>query len=105
MTREDAAVVMSLRHHPTVTDAQLQRQKARICAAAKKWRLLQTVGMQQKIAECAGVTVQTVSNFESGRAFSANILRAFFRYGFDPQDVRLLKALQGVAQSTQGEMI
>lgn len=98
MTRLEAVRLIALKSHPKVTPEMLRKQKLKICAAAKKWRLAQPPGMMEKIAENAGVTQPAVCHFEQGRSFSADVLRGYYRYGFDPVKVRLIKALSDLGE-------
>ena len=98
MTKTDALYIMSIKHHPAVTDAQLQRQKLKICTAARKWRQAQKRGSAAFIADEADVTNGALMQFERGELMSARILGVYIRLGFDPEPVRVLKALDGCSE-------
>lgn len=101
MTKIDALRVMSMRHSPAVTDAQLQRQKIKICTAARKWRRLQKRGSASTIADACDVTTGALMQFERGELMSAKILAVYMQMGFDPAGVKILKALEGVGEAAK----
>lgn len=105
MTPADALCIMRLKHHPAVTDAQLKRQKQKICSAAKKWRQMQKTGMLSRIAEDADVTPAAVCKFEAGLLCSAKILRIYMRAGFDVEPVKIIKALDGCANAPLSQIV
>lgn len=101
MTKQQAVLLITAKRFPGVTAEQLKRQKTKVCTAARKWRQSQPTGTAASIAETAGVTENAVFKFETGYFFSANILRAFFRAGFDPEPIKLIKALQSIGEGAE----
>ena len=101
MTKLEAVTLFSIKRYPGVSGEQLRRQKDRLCTAARKWRQAQPTGTTAKLAEAAGVTENAIYRMETGHFYSANILRAYFRAGFDPEPIRLIKALQRIGEGAE----
>ena len=101
MTKTEAVTLFAIKRYPGVSGAQLRRQKDRVCTAARKWRQAQPVGMTAKISELAGVSENAIYRLETGHFYSANILRAYFRAGFDPAPLRLINALKGISEGAE----
>lgn len=101
MTKLEAVTLFSIKRYPGVSGEQLRRQKDKVCAAARKWRQQQPKGMTEKLAELAGVTTNSLYRMETGLFYSANILRAYFRAGFDPEPLKLIKVLQSIGEGAE----